>query len=211
MSTLRFFVNNNRVSTAVVLKDGSVLQVYPGKQKFGTSNDWENAWRKRSEITIRVESTGVVKNPPAEVAPLKMTPSIPEEFLDLKNWNYTDIEKKTLPPGEYYIGDLCYALDQSVYDKIFGGHGYESGYYEHKDGRFFVNNTAWGDGEFIGSDGKSFPVDAGIIGICSSSLYVKAKVYGGHIYTFTQPVVCDFRNGKFRFESGSQYLKINTN
>ena len=28
--------------------------------------------------------------------------------------------KCTLPPGRYYIGDICYALKNEIYDNIWG-------------------------------------------------------------------------------------------
>jgi len=84
-------------------------------------------------------------------------------------------------------------------------------YSEKSTGRtFLVNSTAWGDGEYPGSDGKKFAVDAGIIGICPESLMAKDDG-GGHMYTFKTPVDCDFRGGRFRFfwDSGS-FLVIDT-
>jgi hypothetical protein len=100
-----------------------------------------------------------------------------------------------------------------MYDNIFGGFGYSSGIYTHKDGGvFMVDSTAWGDGCYLGSDGVEYGVDAGIIGIVSEKLIQMSNgaIGGGKIYQFTNPVTCNFKKGVFRFVSGDKYIKINT-
>lgn len=75
-----------------------------------------------------------------------------------------------------YIGDLCYALGDSVYDKVWGKqYGYEDGAYTDPKTKlqFAMVGTAYGDGCYSGTDGRSYPVDAGIIGICDAKLVEK--------------------------------------
>ena len=68
----------------------------------------------------------------------------------------------TFGPGKYFIGDICYALPDDKYDSIWGDkYKYQDGVYE----GFAVHGTAYGDGEYYGSDGVSYSVDAGVIGI----------------------------------------------
>lgn len=57
MAALRFFVNDKRVSTAVPLNDGTILQVYPSKKKFVNENAWRLSWESSSAAkpSIRVE------------------------------------------------------------------------------------------------------------------------------------------------------------
>ena len=85
-------------------------------------------------------------------------------------WVFMSQTKASLPPGTYYIGDLCYALKESLYDKVFGPQ-YRTGFYEVIDdpSKVFMMGDTGGDGEFKGSDGYKYPVDAGIIGIASES------------------------------------------
>jgi hypothetical protein len=225
-STVRIFVNNNRISTAVRLKTGSILQVYPAKRNFASEEEWQKHWEVnlRPKLVLRWSDSDSDDSPappppaPAPPAPRRLGTDksnlgeAPKK-AKLSDWNFTQKDKivKSLPPGEYYIGDLCYVLGDNIYDNIFGGTGYESGIYEEKGtGRvFLVNSTAYGDGLYVGSDGKEFAVDAGIIGICSKSLMAKDDG-GGHVYTFRHPVGCRLHGGKFTFTDGSFYIDINT-
>lgn len=130
------------------------------------------------------------------------------------DWIYTQKYSFIAPPGTYYIGDICYFLNQPIYDTIFGGEGYTSGLYARKsDNAFFmVDNTAYGDGAYKGTDGFEYGVDAGIIGIVSRALGPESddKVYGGKLHTFKEPVEIKFKDGMFRFNSHSKYLAIDT-
>ena len=72
----------------------------------------------------------------------------------------------------FYIGDLCYALNEKVYDEVWGGNNYEEGQYTDPETKaeFAMVGTAYGDGEYESSDGVSFSVDAGIIGIADLTI-----------------------------------------
>ena len=65
-------------------------------------------------------------------------------------------------PGKYFIGDICYALPDKIYDEVWGDtYKYADGCYE----KFAVHRTAYGDGCYPGTDGNKYLVDAGNIGI----------------------------------------------
>jgi hypothetical protein len=153
-------------------------------------------------------------NPPP--APRKTKNKKNEENIDetLEGWTFQPKQKFVAPAGTYYIGDICYFVDDKLYDRIFGGHEYESGLYTRKsDGAFFMlDNTAYGDGCYNGSDGFEYGVDAGIIGIASRNLGPKndENVYGGKLHTFKDPVEIKFGGGVFRFKSHWQYVVIDT-
>lgn len=76
----------------------------------------------------------------------------------------------TMPAGNYYIGDLCYAMHDEwneMCDLFFGGRnsGCNEGEFTLKDGRRFANfNTAYGDGTYEDLLGRSYAVDSGSIG-----------------------------------------------
>jgi hypothetical protein len=197
-SKMRLYHNGNRVSTAVATRGNTVLQVYPVKCQFASTDAWREHWVNQMKPTLTVKSEA-----PKTRAKNKTV-----------NWHFHKMTDRQflLPAGEYYIGDLCYVLSDDVYDNVFGGTGYESGLYQEKGtGRtFLVNGTAYGDGEYTGSDGNKFAVDAGIIGICPKSLMAKNDG-GGHMYTFRKPVDCRLYDGEFTFSSGFTYLSINTN
>lgn len=67
-----------------------------------------------------------------------------------------------------YVGDLCYCLNYDVYQEAIKLANYEGKFDStasgmHVEGAFV--STQYGDGDYIGSDGKEYAVDAGIIGI----------------------------------------------
>lgn len=67
-------------------------------------------------------------------------------------------------PGKYFIGDICYALPDKIYHKVWGDkYKFEDGFY--KEDGFAVHGTAYGDGCYFGTDGVRYMVDAGVIGI----------------------------------------------
>ena len=74
----------------------------------------------------------------------------------------------TMPPGEYYIGDLCYVLDDrwnEVCDATIVEKTCLDGEHALKDGALFaMYGTAHGDGEYLDDDGNAYPVDSGSIG-----------------------------------------------
>lgn len=80
----------------------------------------------------------------------------------------------TLPPGRYFLGDPCYtagkdhtawqqwvdvadAMSQGFRQPIVGG-----SYNGHP---VVASSTAYGDGTYMGSNGVSYSVDAGLIGV----------------------------------------------
>jgi hypothetical protein len=124
-------------------------------------------------------------------------------------WSFKEGKKKvTLPAGKYYIGDLCYALREDIYDKVYGGQGYDAGLYSSSLGSFMMHGTG-GDGVFKGSDGYEYPVDAAHIGIASlACCNPEHEIYGGKTFTFSQPVECKFDDIAFTFYAGDFHLRI---
>lgn len=195
--TVRFFANNKRMATAVYTKKGEFLQVYPEKKTFSSEKTWQSHWESVCKPVFTLEDD-------------ETKPRV--QRIKQDDWTSEEKLKFTAPAGEYYIGDLCYALSDEVYETIFGGlGGYDSGLYKEKrtENFFLVDNTAYGDGLYHGTDGKEFGVDAGIIGICPKAL-CKQDGNGGQFYTFTEPVKCRFGGGKFSFRSGYIHLLIDT-
>lgn len=96
--------------------------------------------------------------------------------------SFSNIEMKG---DRLFIGDICYALDETIYYDIWGKHlEWEDGVIR-KDGEAcsIVVSTKHGDGEYCDEDDNIFPVDAGNIGV-TSSLYwdeKKSSPSGGKI------------------------------
>ena len=70
--------------------------------------------------------------------------------------------------GKYYVGDLCYVMHDR-WDEFcaltINGHNVLDGEFNLKDGtRFATYTTMYGDGNYFDEEGKSYDVDAGLIG-----------------------------------------------
>lgn len=91
-----------------------------------------------------------------------------------------------LPAGRYYIGDLCYVLNEEwdeVCNIIFSGN-HDEGIFELSDGRkFAIFNTMYGDGVYADNFGHSYPVDSGSIG-CIKADYIKNGERSGEFFNF---------------------------
>lgn len=79
-----------------------------------------------------------------------------------------------LPPGKYYVGDPCYCFDKN-WSRVLE----ETDFFEldtkFDGGHLAAVCTAHGDGEYNGSDGNSYPVDAGLLGAVSTDLYERSS------------------------------------
>lgn len=188
--TLRLFSDEKRIATAVLMKDKSIFQVYPTKEAFVSETAWKMHWEAKRELVVQ---PGEAKKAPV--------------------WSFTKTDTKTLPAGQYYIGDPCYALLEDIYDGVFGAQGYQMGFYsdELAEQFFLVGSTYAGDGCYRGSDGKKYPVDSGTIAIMPVKMSEMNKDrFFGNIHTFKNPVDCIFKDGIFTFKSAGKKIVIET-
>lgn len=217
MSTIRAIVNNKRVSTARQIDSSTFQQFFPANVSFKNDAEWKDLVKRfygADNVVFKFQLPDSSPAPAAKVNELILPKKNPfESFLNMKDWQYSSKRVQTFPAGKYWIGDICYCLDDKVYDAIFGGFDYDSGLYTHKDGGFFmVDSTSIGDGCYPGSDGFEYGVDAGVIGIVSEHLVDKdnSALDGGRFHTFKEPVKCTFKNGRFEFISGFNFFEIET-
>ena len=97
----------------------------------------------------------------------------------------------------FYVGDICYALNEQVYDDVWGGAGYKDGIHEvpgtgHK---FAVAGTAYGDGTYIDDAGREYGVDAGNIGLVAGEIVEDTQ--GGHYFEGPGEATYSAENGFF--------------
>lgn len=224
---MRLFLNDERISTAVKTKSGSILQVYPIKTTFSDEVAWRAHWDEalKPKIILRIgypedRAPAGPSHPVTATAPKVKKPSWQErpklgkhavKAVSLSDWKFTKQQTFTVPAGTYYIGDLYNALSDDIYVKVYGGTEYRSGLYEEKGTNrvFAMGMTSWSRGEFPSSDGKRFAVNSSTLGICSDSLMTKSGD-GGHICVFESPVTCHFNFWRFTFTSGDYNLVIDT-
>lgn len=116
----------------------------------------------------------------------------------------------TLPAGRYYLGDLCYALEPSAYQRLVGDlydglHAWE--------GRQLVwHGTAYGDGGYVGSDGFVYGVDSGTIGLAPAEMCRRSGAAAlGRMIDFEAPVTFAVSGGgTFEVSDGSTTVTIET-
>jgi hypothetical protein len=180
------------------------------------------------------------KNGPAipAVAVPVATPTEAKDVCTLRMTNNTMQELEPyyrnvkLPPGTYYIGDLCYPLGNSwIYMEAWDAINYTTpAYFRSKSGCIVVDRTACGDGFYSDIDKRSYSVDAGVLSIVSIELIenhlkyltslhnrnttkpytMKRLTDGGHVFTFQEEVTINFGQGLFRVWSGDTRVWINT-
>lgn len=125
-----------------------------------------------------------------------------------------------LPAGKYWIGDPCYIFPQegpmaNKWDELLAEVDFfDNSYGELDDGKIKVwaASTAYGDGCYIGSNGKAFPVDAGLIGIAPQETvdYLNSADnnldYLGLFIEFNKSFIVESKDGLFHFG----HIEINT-
>ena len=128
----------------------------------------------------------------------------------------------SMPAGEYYIGDLCYVMDDEEWDEFcsitIDGMKCIDGEFSLKDGRRFATyGTAYGDGVYHDQYGHSYAVDAGLIG-CILTKDIKAEKYEnlldlGAVMTFDNSFVTSGGRGEKDWEGVIQFghVMIETN
>lgn len=107
----------------------------------------------------------------------------------------------------FYIGDLCYALNEKVYDEVWGGNNYEDGQYADPETKaeFAMVGTAYGDGEYDSSEaGLSFPVDAGIIGVADLAICDGDTSLGKVVLDYSGIVFIDYDDGTITVSWGDK-------
>jgi hypothetical protein len=113
-----------------------------------------------------------------------------------------------VPAGNYVLGDPCYAVPDDKWDELLESCNYFEnpvGYIRFDD--FPMNKTfilgfptRWGDGQYEGSNGMSYPVDAGLIGLVPVDIAKDLESHYQNIVTFTKDTVCSHDgSGKLRF------------
>ena len=111
-----------------------------------------------------------------------------------------------VPAGRYILGDPCYAVPEDKWMELLES----CNYFENPIGTFSKGTdnhyivafgTRWGDGCYRGTDGNSYPVDAGLIGLVpweASTDVLRDDLCT--VVTFDKPTKCSSDGeGKLRF------------
>lgn len=140
-----------------------------------------------------------------------------------------------MPAGEYYIGDLCYVLNDKQNDQLhklvfvsddngryyrYVKPGRKEGDNYHVQGEHILDkgvkvcdfSTEYGDGTYCDKEGRSYSVDSGMIG-CVLKEYVKpdSDIELGNIVTFHKEMTAyRLPHGTIVFTDGDTTVKIKT-
>ena len=102
-----------------------------------------------------------------------------------------NIESYTMPAGEYWVGDPCYAIPEDKWIAWLKDAGYDAEPFPRYlvadvDGNTCIGvGTSYGDGLYRGSDGNEYPVDAGLIGAVPT--VIENEPFGMQRVTFEHP------------------------
>ncbi len=128
---------------------------------------------------------------------MKVTPHIQPETA------YRSGNTVVMPAGTYRLGDPCYHVPSDLWMPWLEAADFtkESVLLANIDGKPVLGfSTAWGDGLYPGSDGRGYPVDAGLIGLVPLDLS-KSKDDGflGSTVTFEESFTCTREGGTLTF------------
>lgn len=108
-----------------------------------------------------------------------------------------------VPPGKYWLCDPCYAVPDNLWGPLLDscetfnlpiGKVTKDG----KEYQVLAFGTAYGDGCYTDQDGRSFPVDAGLIGLTPVDL-ADGDPFGATLVEFKTDTKCSCRNGVLKF------------
>ena len=102
----------------------------------------------------------------------------------------------TLPAGKYYIGDLCYVVENwEEYHQLFfpnEGNDQHVGVFTNSEGVKFANyGTAYGDGVYFDEEKNEYAVDSGSIG-CIPIEAIQEPHALGNVVDFPVEFDCEF-------------------
>ena len=99
----------------------------------------------------------------------------------------------------FYVGDICYVLNDDLYHGVWGAAGYENGVFTDTASglKFAVAGTLYGDGEYQDQQGRRYGVDAGVIGIVPIELVAPKYYRGGHIFECAGEAMFEAEDGVF--------------
>lgn len=177
-----------------------------GNCPFGNENEHFN-----TKEEARAFYEGVQSNRVFNTVPVKNNVNSKESSIKVENVPESFISKDsagnvmiTVPAGKYFVGDPCYAVkDNDAWQNFVERMFKDSPAGETVSGVMMNGypvvgvSTVYGDGEYFDvNDNRSFPVDAGLIGIVDMRVAAQNGVseddlegFGlGHVINFDEPV-----------------------
>lgn len=109
--------------------------------------------------------------------------------------DFTADRTVTVPAGTYFLCDPCYAIADEEWNNILEASAFLTQVYaEHDRGVICAFSTAYGDGTYEGSDGHSYDVDAGLIGLVDCRYWKEeGNPHSSTLVVLTVPTECSSR------------------
>lgn len=117
--------------------------------------------------------------------------------------------------NRFYIGDICYVLNDDLYQDIWGNkYNFKDGIIDFGINQVLVHGTAYGDGCYEDNKGNTYYVDAGVIGIVPEELIDWNRIerdYGdkNKIYEFGNVVTA--QEAELIYDNGTFYINVTNN
>ena len=115
-----------------------------------------------------------------------------------------------LPAGNYYIGDLCYVVEnwEEYHQQFFPGEGTEQhiGVFTNSEGVKFANyRTAYGDGIYYDEERNEYAVDSGSIGCIPVEAIQEPHALGNVVY-FPVEFDCEYIESSGTIRIGDVFI-----
>ena len=105
----------------------------------------------------------------------------------------------TIKAGKYYLGDPCYSFEDG-WDKVLNETDFFDNPMAEINGHQVLGfRTAYGDGEFRSNTGRTFCVDAGMIGLVAVELAEVENPFSTIVIEFHEPTLCTNKAGLMKF------------
>ena len=120
-----------------------------------------------------------------------------------KSVNFVKNNTYVLPPGNYFIGDPSYFLNDYIQENVCSG---EPGHYSLPDGRgIIIMDSCYS--ALVNSKNDKYNIDSGYFGIFSVDFGDISKFTGdGTFHTFRNHVSFNYKNGEFELKCGSKTI-----
>ena len=91
-------------------------------------------------------------------------------------WLQQNVVQVVVPAGRYFLGDPCYAVPDAFWEHFGASNDWwqKGPIAEYNGMKVLGFGTAFGDGEYLGTNGHHYPVDSGMIGLVPEKLALMA-------------------------------------
>ena len=117
--------------------------------------------------------------------------------------------------NKFYIGDICYVLNEDLYQDIWGGkYNFEDGIIDFGINKVLVHGTAYGDGCYNDNKGNTYGVDAGVIGVVPEELIDWDKIekdYGSKDKIYELGNIVTAQEAELSYDNGTFYISVSNN